>query len=109
MSKLLLTETEKNEILSMYYSSNNVILEKKGGRRLAKRFAEYLNNRGYGRNTFSVNDLGKILETHQSYYRIVGTGDNARAVLTDDFTEFTNFLDTFFRNASEKDIYQFFW
>ena len=108
MSKLLLTETEKNEILSMYYSSNNVILEKKGGRRLAKQFAEYLNGRGYGRNTFSVNDLGKILETHQSYYKIVGTGDNARAVLTDDFTDFTNFLDTFFRNASEKDIYQFF-
>jgi hypothetical protein len=103
---LIITESEKNEILGMYNISNNnpLILERKGIIRKAKKLADlFLNNRGFEGMSFNNGSLSRIFGTHGVYNKVEGD----RIVQTDDIDEFYDYTKNFLSSASDKEIFQF--
>lgn len=103
---LIITESEKNEILGMYNISNKnpLILERKSIVRKAKKLAElFLNNRGFEGMSFNNGSLSRIFGTHGVYNKVEGD----RIVQTDDIDEFYDYTQNFLSRASDKEIFQF--
>jgi len=105
--KLLITESEKNNILLMYGVNNNLLKESKGSR-IAKQFAEWITGKSQNGIPFSTKSLSKMVDSHKIFYKIEGSGDNIRYTQTEDIVDFTNYLETFLKNASDQQLFQFF-